>query len=80
MDTDSILPVSEHVEDLALAVANVIGRVDRTTMLLHNTQAISTFDGAGVAKTAKVTGKGCKIIHFNPNGFEFPEGKKKKVG
>ena len=66
-----------HVEDLAVAMANVIGREDRTTGKVYNvqnTQAI-TFDG--VAKTAaKVVGKECEIIHYNPKEFTFPEGSK----
>ena len=66
-----------HVEDLAVAMANVIDRTDRTTGNVYNvqnTQAI-TFDG--VAKTAaKVMGKEVEIIHYEPKDFEFPEGKK----
>ena len=66
-----------HVEDLAVAMANVIGREDRTTGNVYNvqnTQAI-TFDG--VAKTAaKVVGKEAEIIHYEPKDFAFPEGKK----
>lgn len=66
-----------HVEDLAVAMANVIGREDRTTGKVYNvqnTQAI-TFDGVAKA-AAKVCGKEAEIIHYNPKDFTFPEGKK----
>lgn len=66
-----------HVEDLAVAMANIIGREDKTTGKVYNiqnTQAV-TFDG--VAKAAgKVLGKEVEIIHYNPKEFTFPEGKK----
>ena len=66
-----------HVQDLAVAMANVIGRESVTTGKVYNiqnTQAI-TFDG--VAKTAaKVMGKAAEIVHYNPKDFSFPEGKK----
>jgi nucleoside-diphosphate-sugar epimerase len=66
-----------HVEDLAVAMANVIGREDKTTGKVYNiqnTQAV-TFDG--VAKAAgKVLGKEVEIIHYNPKEFTFPESKK----
>lgn len=66
-----------HVEDLAVAMANVIGREDRTTNKVYNvqnTQAI-TFDG--VAKAAgTVCGKDVEIIHYEPKSYTFPEGKK----
>jgi nucleoside-diphosphate-sugar epimerase len=66
-----------HVEDLAVAMANVIGREDRTTGKVYNvqnTQAV-TFDGVAKA-AAKVCGKEVEIIHYNPKEFTFPEGKK----
>jgi nucleoside-diphosphate-sugar epimerase len=66
-----------HVEDLAVAMANVIGREDRTTGKVYNvqnTQAI-TFDGVAKA-AAKVCGREAEIIHFEPKDFTFPEGKK----
>ena len=66
-----------HVEDLAVAFANVIGREDRTTGKVYNvqnTQAI-TFDGVAKA-AAKACGKEASIIHYEPSEFEFPEGKK----
>jgi uncharacterized protein YbjT (DUF2867 family) len=66
-----------HVEDLAVAMANCIGREDKTNGKVYNvqnTQAV-TFDG--VAKAAgKVIGKDVEIIHYNPKEFTFPEGKK----
>jgi nucleoside-diphosphate-sugar epimerase len=66
-----------HVEDLAVAFANVIDRTDKTTgkyYNVQNTQAI-TFDG--MAKTAaKVMGKEVEIVHYNPKEYTFPEGKK----
>jgi nucleoside-diphosphate-sugar epimerase len=69
-----------HVEDLAVAMVNIIGREDRTTGKVYNiqnTQAV-TFDG--VAKAAgKVLGKEVEIIHYNPKEFTFPEGKKVSV-
>ncbi len=66
-----------HVEDLATAMANVIGREDRTTgkvYNLQNSQAIS-FDGVAKAAAA-VIGKKAEIIHYNPDDISFPEGKK----
>ncbi len=66
-----------HVEDLAVAMANVIGREDRTTGKVYNvqnTQAV-TFDGV-VKAAAKVCGTEAEIIHYNPKDFSFPEGKK----
>lgn len=68
-----------HVNDLAVAMANVIGRTDRTTGNVYNvqnTQAI-TFDGV-CAVAAKVMGKegSCEIVHYNPKEFKFPDGAK----
>jgi nucleoside-diphosphate-sugar epimerase len=69
-----------HVADLAVAMANVIGRTSRTTGNVYNvqnTQAI-TFDGV-VKAAAKVMGKAegsCEIVHYNPKEFTFPEGAK----
>jgi nucleoside-diphosphate-sugar epimerase len=69
-----------HVEDLAVAMANVMGRTDRTTGKVYNvqnTQAI-TFDGVAKA-AAKVMGKElpCEIVHYNPKEFtSFPDGAK----
>jgi nucleoside-diphosphate-sugar epimerase len=65
-----------HVKDLAVAMANVIGRTSRTTGNVYNvqnTQAI-TFDGV-VKAAAKVMGKegSCEIVHYNPKDFTFPE-------
>ena len=66
-----------HVEDLAVAMANVIDREKVTNGKVYNvqnTQAI-TFDG--VAETAaKVMGKTIDIVHYNPKEYTFPEGKK----
>lgn len=69
-----------HVEDLAVAMANVIGREDRTTGKVYNvqnTQAV-TFDGVAKAAAA-VCGKEAEIIHYNPKDFTFPEGKKVRL-
>lgn len=67
-----------HVQDLAVAMANVIDRTDRTTGKVYNvqnTQAI-TFDGVARA-AAKVMGKdNVEIVHYNPKEYEFPEGAK----
>jgi len=66
-----------HVQDLAVAMANVIDRHEITNGKVYNvqnTQAI-TFDG--VAKTAAaVMGKTAEIVHYEPKKFTFPEGKK----
>jgi nucleoside-diphosphate-sugar epimerase len=67
-----------HVDDLAVAMANVIDRTSRTTGKVYNvqnTQAI-TFDG--VAKTAaKVMGRpGIEIVHYEPKEFDFPKDSK----
>jgi nucleoside-diphosphate-sugar epimerase len=68
-----------HVKDLAMAMANVIGRTNKTTGKVYNvqnTQAI-TFDGV-VKAAAKVMGKESSwhIVHYNPKVFTFPEGAK----
>lgn len=70
-----------HVEDLAVAMANVIGREDKTTGKVYNvqnTQAI-TFDGVAKA-AAKAAGKEAEIIHYEPKEYTFPEGKKVRIG
>lgn len=64
-----------HVYDLAVAMANCIGRESVTSGKVYNcqnTQAI-TFDG--VAKMAAfVMGKSePQIVHFNPKEYEFPK-------
>lgn len=67
-----------HVEDLAVAMANVIDRTERTSGKVYNvqnTQAI-TFDGVAKA-AAKAAGKdSVDIIHYEAKDFTFPEGKK----
>lgn len=67
-----------HVADLAVAMANVVDRTDKTTGKAYNcqnTQAI-TFDGVAKA-AAKVMGKSePEIVHYDPKEFTFPEGKK----
>jgi nucleoside-diphosphate-sugar epimerase len=69
-----------HVEDLAVAMANCIGREGKTNGKVYNvqnTQAV-TFDG--VAKAAgKVLGKEVEVIHYDPKDFTFPEGKKVRI-
>lgn len=69
-----------HVEDLAVAMANVIGREDRTTGNVYNvqnTQAI-TFDGVAkaAAKAAGIDPASIELIHYDPKKVTFPEGKK----
>jgi len=69
-----------HVEDLAVAMANVIGREDVTSgksYNVQNSQAIS-FDGVvkTAAKAAGVDPSTIKIVHYEPKNVEFPEGKK----
>lgn len=66
-----------HVEDLAVAMANVIDRTDRTTGKVYNCQNSQAITFDGVAKTAaKVMGKEAQIVHYDPKDFTFPEGKK----
>lgn len=66
-----------HVEDLAVAFANVIGREERTTGKVYNVQNSQSVTFDGVAKAAaKVCGKEAEIIHYEPSDYEFPEGKK----
>ena len=66
-----------HVEDLATAMANVIGREDKTTGKVYNLQNSQAISFDGVAKAAaQVVGKEAKIIHYNPGDLSFPEGKK----
>lgn len=67
-----------HVEDLAVAMANVVDRHEVTIGKVYNvqnTQAV-TFDG--VAKTAaRVMEKSAQeIVHYEPGEFDFPAGKK----
>ena len=69
-----------HVEDLAVAMVNVIGREDRTTGKVYNvqnTQSI-TFDGVAraAAKAAGIDPSTVEIVHYDPKKFKFPEGKK----
>lgn len=69
-----------HVEDLAVAMANVIGREDRTTGKVYNvqnTQAV-TFDGVAraAAKASGLDPSKLEIIHYDPKKFQFPEGSK----
>lgn len=66
-----------HVEDLAVAMANVIGREDRTTGKVYNVQNSKAITFDGVAKAAaNVLGKSAEIIHYEPKEYTFPEGKK----
>lgn len=66
-----------HVADLATAMANVIGREDKTTGKVYNVQNSKAVSFSGVAKiAAKVMGKGADIIFYDPKEFSFPEGKK----
>jgi len=66
-----------HVEDLATAMTNVIGREDKTTGKVYNVQNSQAISFDGVAKAAaQVVGKEAKIIHYNPNDVSFPPGTK----
>ncbi|KAG7364803.1 NAD-dependent epimerase/dehydratase [Nitzschia inconspicua] len=66
-----------HVEDLAVAMANCIGRESKTSGKVYNCQNSQAITFDGVAKAAgKVLGKEVEIIHYNPKEFTFPEGKK----
>ena len=65
------------MEDLAVAMANVIGREGITNGKVYNVQNSQAVTFDGVARiAAKVAGKEAEIIHFNPKDFSFPEGKK----
>mmetsp|Transcript_26048 Transcript_26048/g.38175 ORF Transcript_26048/g.38175 Transcript_26048/m.38175 type:complete len:377 (+) Transcript_26048:227-1357(+) len=69
-----------HVYDLSVAFCNVIGREQFTTGQVYNiqnTQAI-TFDGVAkaAAKAAGVDPSNVKIVHYNPDFYTFPKGKK----
>lgn len=66
-----------HVQDLAVAMANVVDRYTITNGKVYNvqnTQAIS-FDGVAKAAAA-VVGREAEIVHYEPKDFTFPEGKK----
>lgn len=66
-----------HVEDLAVAFANVIGREAVTTGKVYNVQNTQSITFDGVAKAAaKAMNKEAEIIHYNPKDISFPEGKK----
>lgn len=67
-----------HVEDLAVAMANVIGRTQTTTgkcYNIQNSQAI-TFDG--VVETAAMVMRKDVVgtLHYQPKDVRLPEGKK----
>lgn len=62
-----------HVHDLAVAMAQVIDRTDRTTGKVYNVQNIKavTFDGVARA-AAKVMGKSdIKLVHYEPTEIDF---------
>ena len=67
-----------HVQDLAVAMANVldagVGITHGKVYNVQNEQAI-TFNGVA-AIAAKVMNKKAEIVHYNPKDFTFPEGKK----
>jgi len=67
-----------HVEDLAVAMANVIDREHITTGKVYNVQNAQAITFDGVAKVAaQVMGKGdAEIVHYDPKSLTFPEGKK----
>jgi nucleoside-diphosphate-sugar epimerase len=68
-----------HVEDLAVAMANVIGREDRTTGQVYNLQAETAVSFDGMAKAAaKAIGKPAELVHYNAKAVKdkLPEKKK----
>ncbi|KAL7579720.1 hypothetical protein ACA910_021864 [Epithemia clementina (nom. ined.)] len=67
-----------HVEDLAVAMANVIDREHITNGKVYNVQNVQAVTFDGVAKAAgKVMGKNdVEIVHYDPKSLTFPEGKK----
>lgn len=69
-----------HVEDLAVAMANVIGREERTTGQVYNVQAESaiTFDGIAKAAAAAMGKEAPKLVHYDAKAMKskLPEGKK----
>ena len=66
-----------HVEDLAVAMANVIDRESITNGKVYNVQNSQAITFDGVAKVAaKVMGKEAEIVHYEPKSLSFPEGKK----
>jgi nucleoside-diphosphate-sugar epimerase len=69
-----------HVEDLAVAMANVVDRHTVTTGKTYNVQnrQAITFDGV-VRTAAAVTGRArdsVEIVHYDPGTVEFPAGAK----
>ena len=67
-----------HVQDLAVAMANVIDREQITNGKVYNVQNVQAISFDGVARTAaKVMGKSdVDIVHYDPKSLTFPEGKK----
>mmetsp|Transcript_11385 Transcript_11385/g.21736 ORF Transcript_11385/g.21736 Transcript_11385/m.21736 type:complete len:349 (-) Transcript_11385:121-1167(-) len=66
-----------HVQDLAVAMANVVDRHHITNGKVYNVQNSQAITFDGVAQTAAaVMGKTAEIVHYNPKDFTFPEGKK----
>lgn len=68
-----------HVEDLAVAMANVIGREGRTTGQVYNVQSESAITFDGIAKAAAAAmGKEPKLVHYDAKAMKpkLPEGKK----
>jgi nucleoside-diphosphate-sugar epimerase len=66
-----------HVYDLAVAMANVIDRTDKTTGKVYNVQNIQAITFDGVAKAAaKVSGQGSvEIVHYEPKEIDFGDKK-----
>ena len=65
-----------HVQDLAVAMANVVDRHDVTNGKVYNvqnTQAV-TFDGVA-QMAAKVMGKTVELIHYTPKDYDFGKNK-----
>jgi nucleoside-diphosphate-sugar epimerase len=69
-----------HVEDLAVAMANVIGREDRTTGQVYNLQNENavTFDGIAKAAAQAMGKPEPKLVHYDSKAMKgkLPEGKK----
>jgi len=65
-----------HVQDLAVAMAQVIDRTDKTTGKVYNVQNIQAITFDGVAQTAaKVMGRTVDIVHYDPKAIDFGSAK-----
>lgn len=66
-----------HVQDLAVAMANVMGRTAKTTGKVYNVQNEQSITFDGVAKiAAKVMGRSdVQLVHYNPKEIDFGDAK-----